>query len=174
MFAGAWTPLSNPASAILTQSKRFPLIWDALRTSVAGVAQPAAGDPRSTPGAMAHVIGLDRPPAFGRVGEGVGMRDLIDHKEMQRIGAARDGGQARGWRNAAFILSRWRVATRTYSRASIYTLDERAVGAYGRLARVPLIDSRAADAAVLVTDRGSSRILHETLISADSSIRSTA
>jgi len=31
----------------------------------------------------------------------------------------------------------------------VYTLDARVIGAYGRLARVPLIDARAADAAVL-------------------------
>jgi hypothetical protein len=31
----------------------------------------------------------------------------------------------------------------------VYTLDDRVIGAYGRLARTPLIDARAADAAVL-------------------------
>ena len=175
LFAGARTPLSNPASAILTQSKRFPLIWDALRTPLPAWRSllPETRDPRQAPWRTSSDWIVK--PAFGRVGEGVGMRDLIDHKEMQRIARG-----ARWWPGAWVAQRRFHPLpvesgdTHVFPCLGIYTLDERVVGAYGRLARVPLIDSRAADAAVLVTDRGSSRILHETLVSADSSISSTA
>ena len=36
-----------------------------------------------------------------------------------------------------------------YPCLGVYTLDDRVVGAYGRLAERPLIDARAEDAAVL-------------------------
>ena len=39
--------------------------------------------------------------------------------------------------------------TRVFPCLGVYTLDAKVVGAYGRLAARPLIDSRAADAAVL-------------------------
>jgi len=33
-FAGSRTPVSNPGSAVLVQSKRFPLVWDSLSTEL--------------------------------------------------------------------------------------------------------------------------------------------
>jgi len=41
------------------------------------------------------------------------------------------------------------AGVRIFPCLGVYTLDTRVIGAYGRLAPVPLIDSRAADAAVL-------------------------
>ena len=150
LFAGSRTPLSNPATAILTQSKRFPLTWDALRTPLPAwrALLPETRDPRDAPWQSSDEWLVK--PALGRVGEGVGLRGSVDAKEMRRIA-----------RSARWWPSRW-IAQRRFDTVAVdvggtamfpclgvYTLDDRVIGAYGRLAPRPLIDARAADAAVL-------------------------
>lgn len=150
LFAGSMTPLSNPATAILTQSKRFPLVWDALRTRVPTWRSllPETRDPRAVPWRSSREWILK--PALGRVGEGIGMPDVTDTADMQRIARS-----ARWWPSAWVAQRRFNTlsvdvgGTPVFPCLGVYTLDTRVIGAYGRLARVPLIDSRAADAAVL-------------------------
>jgi hypothetical protein len=149
-FAGARTPLANPSTAILTQSKRFPLVWDELATPLPTwrALLPETRDPR-------HVDWrADRDwvlkPALGRVGEGVGLRDAVDPRDWRRIR-----------RSAAWWPGHW-VAQRRFQAVAaddagapvfpclgVYTVDGDVVGAYGRVATRPLIDARATDAAVL-------------------------
>jgi glutathionylspermidine synthase len=150
-FAGSRTPLSNPAIALLTQSKRFPLVWHELRTPL-----PAwrALLPET------HALGDCEwrrddwvlKPALGRVGEDVALRGAIPDTQMNTL------------RRAAWLRPRHWVAQRrfdclpvavagavTYPCVGVYTIDGRAAGAYGRVAPRPLIDWRAQDAAVLQT-----------------------
>jgi hypothetical protein len=150
LFAGSRTPLSNPATALLTQSKRFPLVWDRLRTPLTAwrALLPETRDPRDAPW-LASDDWLVKP-ALGRVGEGIGMRDLIDRKQMRQIERS-----ARWWPSAWVAQRRFHPlavqvgANRLFPCLGVYTLDDQVVGAYGRLAHLPLIDARASDAAVL-------------------------
>jgi hypothetical protein len=150
LFAGARTPLSNPATAILPQSKRFPLIWDALRTPLPTwrALLPETRDPGDVRSLTSDEWVIK--PALGRVGEGIGMRDVVDAKEMRRIVRS-----ARWWPSGWVAQRRFHAVpfdvdgVQAFPCLGVYTLDARVIGAYGRLARVPLIDSRAADAAVL-------------------------
>jgi hypothetical protein len=77
--------LSNPATAILTQTKRFPLIWDDLTTPLTTwrALLPETRDPRHAPWCDSDDWVIK--PALGRVGEGVGLREIVDSKEMRRI-----------------------------------------------------------------------------------------
>jgi hypothetical protein len=149
-FAGSRTPLSNPATAMLTQSKRFPLVWDQLRTPLTTwrALLPETRDPRHAPWRTSDDWLVK--PALGRVGEGVGMRDAIDGKEMRRI------VRSARWQHGHWVAQRrFRTlpveigGTRLFPCLGVYTLEDQVVGAYGRLAQFPLIDSRATDAAVL-------------------------
>jgi len=150
LFAGSLTPLSNPATAILTQSKRFPLVWDALQTRVPAWRRllPETRDPRDV--AWRSSPDWIIKPAFGRVGEGVGILGVTASDEMRQIGRA-----ARFWPSGWVAQRRFHIrpidmsGTQVFPCLGVYTLDTRVVGAYGRLAPVPLIDARAADAAVL-------------------------
>ena len=150
LFAGSRTPISNPATAVLTQSKRFPLIWDALRTPLPTwrAVLPDTRDPRHAPWRRSDDWIVK--PAFGRVGEGVGLRGCIDAKEMRGIARS-----ARWWPSAWVAQRRFDPVpvdvggVRMFPCLGVYTLDERVIGAYGRVAERPLIDGRAADAAVL-------------------------
>ena len=149
-FHGGTTPVSNPASAVLSQSKRFPLVWDALQTRMPTwrVMLPETRDPRDAPW---HNGDWVVKPALGRVGEGVGVPGVVSHTEWERI--ARDVKRA-----PALWIAQRRFAPTSLSvrndalhpSVGVYTIDGHAVGAYGRLAQRPLIDSKARDAAVLV------------------------
>jgi glutathionylspermidine synthase len=150
-FHGGSTPVSNPASAILTQSKRFPLTWDALRTPMPTwrALLPETRDPREVRWRDGDEWVLK--PALGRVGEDIGLRGVIEAKQWRRL--ARDVRWfPAGWAaQRRFITTPFRArGVDLYPSVGIYTIDGRAAGAYGRIADRPLIDGRARDAAVLV------------------------
>jgi hypothetical protein len=90
-------------------------------------------------------------PALGRVGDGIGIRGVTSARDWRHIA------------RAARWFPRWWVAQRrfeptpldmqpdaAYPCVGVYTIDGRAVGAYGRIANKPLIDWRARDVPVLV------------------------
>ncbi|MBI5485778.1 MAG: glutathionylspermidine synthase family protein [Deltaproteobacteria bacterium] len=149
-FAGGRTPAANPATAVLTQSKRFPVVWDELRTPLPTwrALLPETRDPR---GIEPHDESWVFKPALGRVGEGIGL-----------VGAT----SARDWRAIRRELHRrpgsWVAQRRFVVRPlaapggpvrvclGVYVVDGRACGVYGRLARGPLIDAGAREAAVLL------------------------
>jgi hypothetical protein len=150
LCAGARTPVSNPATAVLTQSKRFPLIWDRLAVPLTTwrALLPETRDPREAPwsGSDDWII----KPALGRVGEGVGIPGIVSGRELQSLAS-----QARWWSRSWVAQRRFQsipvnVGGRPmFPCLGVYTLDGRVIGAYGRVASMPLIDGRAADAAVL-------------------------
>jgi glutathionylspermidine synthase len=150
LFAGGATAVSNPGTAILVQSKRFPLIWDALRTPLPTwrALLPETRDARNAPWAMSDEWVVK--PALGRVGESIGIRGVVDAKDMRQISRSVRWAPGAWVAQRRFDLLPIEVAgVRIFPCLGVYTLDTRVIGAYGRLAPVPLIDSRAADAAVL-------------------------
>ena len=150
LCAGSLTPISNPATALLTQSKRFPLVWDELSTSLATwrALLPETRDLRSTPWRTSPDWILK--PALGRVGEGIAIAGLTDGVEWRKIVR-----NATWWPGHWVAQRRFEVVpiviggTARYPCLGVYTVDDRVAGAYGRLASRPLIDSLAEDAAVL-------------------------
>lgn len=151
-FDRTFTPVSNPASALLTQSKRFPLTWDALRTPVPAwrALLPETREPRDV-----RWQGCDEwvlKPALGRVGEDVLIAGVTPAQDAIRI--ARDvRRQPSHWiAQRRFAATPMRVgASDRYPSIGVYTVNGRVAGAYGRIADRPLIDARARDAAVLIS-----------------------
>jgi glutathionylspermidine synthase len=149
-FAGALTPVCNPATAVLTQSKRLPLVWDVLRTPLPTWRRmlPETRDARQV-----RWIGSDDwivKPALGRVGEGVGMAGLVEAKEMRRITRS-----VRWWPGSWIAQRRFEIVPveiggeRRFPCLGVYTIDGHVAGAYARLSATPLVDARAVDAALL-------------------------
>jgi len=150
-FHGALTPLCNSGAALLTQSKRFPLVWGELNTAL-----PTWR--RLMPETQAlHEVNWRTDeewvlkPALGRVGEMIGLRGVTGARKWEEI-----------YKSVQHHPEHW-VAQRRfeaipletedgplYPCLGIYTINGRAAGAYGRLARVPLIDQYAQEAAVLL------------------------
>ena len=150
-FRGGRTPVCNPATALLTQSKRFPLVWDRLETRLPTWRSllPETRDPRET--GWKRDGGWLLKPCLGRVGDGIGMAGVTPEKEWKQI------------RKELRFGARWWAAQRKfeavplavngesfYPCVGVYTIDGRAAGAYGRAARRPIIDHLAQDVAVLV------------------------
>jgi hypothetical protein len=148
-FAGALTPLSNPATAILTQTKRFPLVWDALATAVPTWRRllPETRDPREVPTARGDQWVLK--PALGRIGEDIAMPGVTPPREWERLARAarRHPGDWVAQRRFESVPLET-PAGPAFPCVGVYTVDGCAVGAYGRIARRPLIDWSAQDAPV--------------------------
>lgn len=150
-FVGAKTPLSNPASALLTQSKRFPLVWDKLATPLPTWREllPETCDPRRVPWKRDESWVLK--PALGRVGDSIGLRGVASPREWNTIR-----------RSASWFPSHWAAQHRfemepvagpqgpLYPVIGVYTVDRVVAGVYARIAPRPLIDHRAQDVALLI------------------------
>lgn len=150
-FLGSETAMSNPGGAIVTQSKRFPLVWDKLSRPLPTwrLLLPETRDPRHV--RWRHDERWVLKPALGRVGESIGLHGVTSGRDWRSIS-----------RSATWWPSNW-VAQRRFEMVSlsgpvrpvfpvigVYTIDRQVVGIYARLAPRPLIDHLAQDAAVLI------------------------
>ncbi|MGH9578552.1 MAG: glutathionylspermidine synthase family protein, partial [Terriglobales bacterium] len=150
-FAGSSTPVTNPASALLIQSKRFPLVWDALQTPMPTWREllPETISPSRLNGNPTREWILK--PALGRSGEDVLMEGVTPEPQQQRVRK-----HARQYPRHWIAQRRFQSVPATIGKKDfhvcigVFTVNGRASGAYGRVAERPLIDECARDAAVLV------------------------
>jgi glutathionylspermidine synthase len=150
-FADHGTPLCNPGYAVLTQTKRFPLVWDRLQTPL-----PTWRSLLPETRSPADVSDLDcgrwvLKPSLGHEGHHVRLRAITSPGEWQRI--------VRSIRKHPLV---WAAQQRfdviplptpeglLYPCLGVYVIDGRVAGCYGRLASQPLINDRSREVAVLV------------------------
>jgi glutathionylspermidine synthase len=153
LFVGGRTPVCNPGIALLTESKRFPLIWDKLKTPVPTwqALLPETRDPRSAPWRRDADWLLKR--AFGNNGDEVIDREFNTRRDWRKTVLA-----VRFWPRAWVAQRRFEarsIATPDgprYPCLGVYTVNGRFSGIYGRIAAKPFIDYAAADVAVLIRD----------------------
>ena len=148
-YFGSRTMMSNPASAVAVQSKRFPLIWNDLSVDLSEwrlrLPKTISSDSRSDAGDWIL------KPTFGRVGEGVSIPGISSPKEL--ASAERDAR-----RNPDNWIRQERFEPvpietpqgRMYPCLGVYTVNGKAAGCYGRISQRPLIAHDAQDAAVLI------------------------
>lgn len=152
-------PQCNPGAALLVQSKRWPLVWDRMTTRLdtwRSLLPTTGAVPFSRQCPAGHVL----KPAFGRVGEGVGMLGVTQPREWSAIRRSLWLGGRRGWiMQQRFEPTPWDTDLgQRFPCIGVYVINGKACGAYGRAAAQPLIDQQAQDVAVLVqppTDRPS-------------------
>ncbi|HUO08938.1 MAG TPA: glutathionylspermidine synthase family protein [Phycisphaerae bacterium] len=151
-FSGSATVLANPGYAVVTQTKRFPLVWDELRNSMPTwrTLLPGTVDPRDASAIAGEAV---LKPALGRVGDGIGMAGVTAAREWKGI-----------LRGVRWFPRYWAAQERfravalpgpegeVYPCLGVFTVDGRAAGIYGRVAKRPLIDDRAQDVAVLIVE----------------------
>jgi glutathionylspermidine synthase len=152
-FHSSRIPLSNPATALLTQSKRLPLVWSQLQTPLPTwrtlLPETVAPDRH-------HVAALDGwvlKPALGRVGEDVAIQGVTGENQWKQI------RRSIRWHGGDWVAQRRFEAISldgpqgpVFPQVGVFTVDGTAAGVYGRLARRPLIDCWSQDVAVLVGD----------------------
>jgi glutathionylspermidine synthase len=157
-FRGARSPVLNPGTAILTESKRFPLVWDELKTPLATWRSllPETRDPRRADWRRDPTWLLKA--AFGNNGDEVIDRRSTGRKSWRSAkwsARLRPGGWAAQQRFAT--LSVETPDGPMYPCLGVYTVDGRASGIYGRIAPKSFIDYAAVDVAVLQTS-GAARL----------------
>jgi glutathionylspermidine synthase len=150
-FCGSRLPLSNPAWALLSQSKRWPLVWDSLQTPlpVWRALLPPTRDPRDV--AWTRDRRWLVKPALGRVGDSIGMHGLTTEKDWRAIHRSVRWGP-RHWVAQQRFESLPLESAQGWMHAvvGVYVIDGQAAGVYGRMARRALIDHLAQDVAILV------------------------
>jgi len=155
LLGGAETPLCNPAAAIISQSKRFPLVWDELsgRLPTWEAMLPKTFSLRDATAQGLGPESLVFKPAFGRVGDMIKIHGVTSDKEAGKIDHA-IRRHPKMWiaqqRFEAVPMST--PSGDVYPCIGVYTLNSKVIGAYGRVAQRPLIDHRAQDAAVLIAE----------------------
>jgi glutathionylspermidine synthase len=150
-FSAIDTVLSNPGSAILIQTKRFPLVWGELNSAVPTWRKllPETKDARHMKSLWDDYSILK--PALGRVGEGIGMPGVTPIDELAEIlffARSRSHEWVSQRRFTAVPVATEKRAM--YYCIGVFTINGKAAGFYGRVAERPIIDQRAQDAAVLI------------------------
>lgn len=163
-FAGEGPPQTNPGRAIVTQSKRWTLLWDALDTPLPTWRRlcPSANDVGglACPLSERHVY----KPALGRVGDAVILdattRPLARDRSassalraLRRERLRRTLGRPGHWLAQERFEPLGRIDETGTERAvclGVYVIDGKAAGVYGRLATGGHVDHAARDVAVLV------------------------
>ena len=153
-------PVCNPAAALVSQNKRWPLLWPQMaeRFSTWQQLLPESREPAEVCWSTdaAWVV----KPALGRVGDMVGIHGIASETEWQQI------------RRSLFWHPKQWVAQRRFEPIPIqtpegpmfaclgvFTVGERAAGVYGRISPQPLINQSAREMAVFCrADRASERI----------------
>jgi glutathionylspermidine synthase len=146
-FLTSQTPITNPATAIFSESKRFPLVWDALSASMPRW-RSLLPETREVRDADLHDDAWLLKTAFCNTGDTVTLRGSKDWLRA-RFGARLN---PRSW------LAQRRfhpIAIETplgpvNPCIGVYVIDGHAAGIYGRISPKRVIDFEAIDVAVLV------------------------
>lgn len=155
LFTDGETPVCNPGSALLIESKRFPLVWNALRTRVPTWRRllPETRDPRKADWTSDPSWLLKT--AFCNNGDEVAIRRSLPVVQWRKaVRSAR-------WNPGGWIAQRCfrPMAIDTpfgpmHPCLGVYTIDGKAAGIYGRMTAGAVIDYTAIDVAVLVEEDG--------------------
>jgi hypothetical protein len=149
-YRGGRTPVCNPGTALVIESKRFPLVWDPLglelptwRTLIPPTCDPRRVNRRFGPEWVLKT-------AFCNTGDTVAFADGPDRQRWSRAvwGARLRSGQWVAQRRFE-VLSIPTPHGPMYPCLGVYTVDGRAAGIFGRMAPGPLIDFAALEVAVL-------------------------
>ncbi len=148
-------PSCNHPAAILTQSKRLPLIWDQMGVDIPmwKTLLPETREPKK-------VTRQDKDwifkPALGRVGEGISIHGVVPEKELIKIEKAAHKEPV-NWVAQRKFDSRpltTEEGDTCHLCIGVFTVDGKFAGFYGRISQYPRIDSNAEDIPVLVAKRG--------------------
>jgi nucleoside-diphosphate-sugar epimerase/glutathionylspermidine synthase len=151
LFADGRTLLCNPGHAILTQSKRFSLMWDRLETPL-----PTWRSLLPETRSPADVSDLESghwvlKPALGHEGHQVRLRPITAPEDwrylVRSVRKHPDGWAAQRCFDAIPLPTPEGLM---YPCLGVYVIDGRVAGCYGRLATQPLIDDQSREVAVLV------------------------
>jgi len=148
------TPSCNHPIAILTQSKRLPLVWNELGCNIQTWRQllPETKNPKEVDVKDENWI---FKPALGRVGEGISIREAAKKEEMQQIMKAvkaypQDWVAQRKFKSVPLLSQ---DGIEYHLCVGAFTVDGKGAGLYARISPYPRIDGRARDIPVLIVKK---------------------
>jgi glutathionylspermidine synthase len=152
-FRGGKTPVANPVSAIISESKRFPLVWENLSAALPTwrALLPETRDPRDAPWSRDDSWLLKT--ALCNTGDTVSMREFMRPRDwmLTRLTAQLWPGNWIAQKQFASMPVSTPVGPRHVC-VGVYTVNGRATGAYVRFSKNPIIDFAATDVALLLED----------------------
>jgi len=90
-------------------------------------------------------------PAFGRVGEGIGMRNVTSDEEFHQLQQLADKRPQEWIAQERFETTPVQTEDgHVYPCVGVFTVNGKFAGIYGRASRTPLVNQDAQDVAVLV------------------------
>ncbi len=153
LFRGGKTPVGNPALAVISESKRFPLVWDRISTPLPTwrALLPETCDPRNVP--WPRDDGWLVKTALCNTGDTVSIREWMQPAQWlrTRLAVKLSPGSWVAQRRFESVP----VATPAgpqHACVGVYTVNGRAAGAYARLSSKPIINFAAVDVALLLED----------------------
>jgi len=153
LFRGGVTPVANPALAVISESKRFPLVWDdlAARLPTWRALLPETREPRAAP--WSNDESWLVKTAMCNTGDTVSIRELMprNHWLQTRLSVLLSPANWVAQRRFDSVPVSTPVGPRHVC-VGVYTVNGRAAGAYARLAEKPLIDFAAVDVALLLEE----------------------
>jgi len=159
-FGGQQTPVCNPGTALLSQSKRWPLACEKIGLHLPRWREltPQTAEPREVNWRANGDWVLK--PALGRVGEAIGLHGVTEERQWKAIRRSARWGSRHWVAQRRFTPTPLEVEGRVWHVCfGVYTIDGRAAGIYGRVAPQPLINHLAREVAVLVEPERSSRVM---------------
>jgi hypothetical protein len=150
-LAGGQTICCNPGQAILTQTKRFPLVWDQLAAPLptwrALLPETHPADSKTDWAERGWVV----KPALGHEGADVAIAGVTESGDLERIRRAVANAPNAWLRQRRFeTLPLSTPEGPMYPCLGVYVVDGQAAGAYGRMGRQPLINGRSREVVVFV------------------------
>ncbi len=155
LFVGGRTPVTNPAAAVLTENKGFPLVWDALETQV-----PTWRELLPETRVVGGIVWRrDRrwvlKGRYSNNGDAVVFGERADARMMRKL------GWQLWWAPREWVVQRRFEAMgveppvgEVYPCVGVYVVEGRAVGMYGRISHGPVVDFGAMDVAMLIEEDG--------------------
>lgn len=152
-FRNGITPVAHPGQAMITESKRFPLVWDALTTPLPAWREllPESRDPRDAPWVDDDEWLIKQ--AFSNTGDSVAFRSAVNADRWSEI-------RKMVQRNPDAWVAQRRFNTlplttplgEMFPCIGVYTINGRAAGIYARLSSQQIVDFKAIDIAALIYD----------------------
>lgn len=153
LFTGK-TPIVNPATSVLTESKRFPLTWDSLSSKMNRWRKllPECSDPREVSWLNGDNWVLKE--AFSNTGDSVHTRDWMDRASWKRLCSSVRRHPDRWIAQRRFEPVAVQLAGKAvYPCIGVYTINGRTAGAYARATTKKFIDYEALDVALLAINQ---------------------
>ena len=147
----------NHPIALFAQTKRFPFVWDILESNGISMATwrkllPETLEVKDAKGKEGFIY----KPAYGRVGEFIGIKEACTKKEYEQILKEVKLTPKNYLAQKKFISRPLTGADGKEYHVCLgsYTVNGKHAGFYSRISDVPRIDSNAADIAVLIEREG--------------------